>query len=35
VPKAQDLESLKEHAKNLSKQMEEIMAQIKKLEKGD
>ena len=35
LPKAQDLESLKEHAKNLSKQMEEIMAQIKKLEQRD
>jgi len=35
LPKTRDLKGLKEQAKNLSKQMEEIMAQIKKLEKGD
>ena len=35
LPKTQDLKGLKEHAKNLSKQMEEIMAQIKKLEQRD
>jgi hypothetical protein len=35
LPKTQDLKSLKEQASNLSKQMEEIMTQIKKLEKDD
>ena len=35
LPKTQDLKSLKEQAGTLSKQMEEIMAQIKKLEQRD
>ena len=35
LPKAQELERLKEQAGTLSKQMEEIMTQIKKLEKDD
>ena len=35
LPKTQDLKSLKEKARNLSKQMEEIMAQIKKMEQSD
>jgi len=35
LPKAQELERLKEQAETLSKQMEEIMAQIKKMEQSD